>query len=760
MAVLLKDQQDTAISPENMQMQGSDNKVKKIFNDLKRKGLFYYIITFSSVVVVIILILGAYLYQFYYRTIFDDYKNKNEIYLSVIRNQHENDLAFVDDIVGQLRLNSNETEFVLKAAPLKSKGLEEQIYRYKSVSRYFCQLFFFYHGDHYVYNHATSIDIQMFLNKGIILENTSKDELYNLLLSIEKGMKVLGEQPVDGYISKTFDDMAANVVVYFKPVEPKNTSTVMFIVGDYYYDSLLNSATEELRGNFIFYNDQVIASRSSLEIDGKGLVQKITDADNAQFKTVLDGRKYLVTVQAGESGLKYCTVQSMKIFQSKMVTGQWGILFIILICSIPASLLIAVLFRRLSRRIRTINVLLSDNKDDYYDLENIADGIRILVERNKRVDEESLSLRRTKFVNNFVRNDYVNRNTIIINAEKANMQINRNYFAVALMGDRGNSNENKAHKLMLSELEGQEYLDGYGIHLIIKNQSLFVVFGDNTTVLTELFEKFFVIGREFCEDFVMSTSEFHQNFTEASEAYLEADTAFDNRFLVDNSRIIHFSDIEKKEQIELLPDTYLYRLKNAIRSKDSLETDKVIQEIARHLQTSRQSLLTFRILCNDIIHMMIKEWYNKLSSFDNVYNVFSLSQCLTIQDFKDILWDVCSKLMDYNKSVVTTQSGFVAKAIDYMKSNYQNPDLNMSSLAEYLNISGVTLAVEFKNVMGISPSDYLAIVRVDNAKRLLKETGLLVKEVSVAVGYEDDIVFTRRFKKYVGKTPGQYRMEV
>lgn len=48
---------------------------------------------------------------------------------------------------------------------------------------------------------------------------------------------------------------------------------------------------------------------------------------------------------------------------------------------------------------------------------------------------------------------------------------------------------------------------------------------------------------------------------------------------------------------------------------------------------------------------------------------------------------------------------------------------------------------------------------MEQAKKMLKETDLLIKEISLAVGYEDDHVFMRRFKKYTGKTPGQYRKE-
>ena len=69
----------------------------------------------------------------------------------------------------------------------------------------------------------------------------------------------------------------------------------------------------------------------------------------------------------------------------------------------------------------------------------------------------------------------------------------------------------------------------------------------------------------------------------------------------------------------------------------------------------------------------------------------------------------------------------------------------------------MTLSVEFKNEMDIKPSDYLANLRMEKAKELLKNTDMRIREISFQVGYEDDRVFKRRFKKYTGMTPGEYR---
>lgn len=712
---------------------------------------------FSGIVVSIILVLGAYLYQFYYHTIYKDYVNANESYLSSIQNRHENEMAILDDIVLQMGFPNGNTEFKLKESPQKCIALEKQLYSYASVNQFFFQLYYFYSGDSYLYNQNTSVSMERFLNNGFKLESVSEEELRAFIYDPGKKLRVLKEQPVGGYLTQKFHNIAQQAVVYGKAILPKGTSTMLFAVSSTYYDKLLGSNTDDLRQNYIIYDNQVITTRGTLNLNSNPILEQVDNMTDSSEEIELDGDKYLITLQQGESGLTYCTVQSKKVFQNKIVTGQWGILFVISICSIPTSLAIVALFRRLWRKIRNINQLLNEDEDNFYNLETIETGIRTLVETNREIHQESLLLRRTRFISSFVRNEYSGRKAAVRAGEKVNLYVDTDYYVVLLMGDRGNSNENKAHEMMLSVITEQEDEDGYGIHLIQNNRSLFVIFGNDVQSIKILTEKIFTIGKKYCEEFVMSASGTHKNFEEASAAYLEAAAAYDNRFLVDNERLICFTDVADREQVELLPDTYVQRLKNAIRIGDGKESEKVIEEICDRMRSSRQSLLAFRMFYNDIIHMMIAELKMGHRNFGDIYNVFTLSQCLTIKDFNDILSDVCHKLMDAKDESVTERKDMVSKAIGYMKENYQSSDLNMSALAEHLHVSGVTLAVEFKNIMGISPSEYLAIIRMEHAKALLKETTLRVKEVSIAVGYEDDHVFMRRFKKYVGKTPGEYR---
>ena len=51
------------------------------------------------------------------------------------------------------------------------------------------------------------------------------------------------------------------------------------------------------------------------------------------------------------------------------------------------------------------------------------------------------------------------------------------------------------------------------------------------------------------------------------------------------------------------------------------------------------------------------------------------------------------------------------------------------------------------------------MLRMEEAKKLLRQTDLNISDVSRQSGYADASSFARRFKQYAGVTPLQYRQE-
>ncbi len=80
-----------------------------------------------------------------------------------------------------------------------------------------------------------------------------------------------------------------------------------------------------------------------------------------------------------------------------------------------------------------------------------------------------------------------------------------------------------------------------------------------------------------------------------------------------------------------------------------------------------------------------------------------------------------------------------------------------SFYADKLNLSPVYLNEVVKRVTGYSASNYIKNEIVLRAQRLLYHTNLTVKEIALALGFEDNAYFTRLFTRATGKSPLQFR---
>lgn len=724
--------------------------MEKMKKELNSHNIFYYVVTFFLIVIMIIAVMGGYLYRFYYKTIYSDFEDNNIQRLSAIVSRHENDLRIVDDIVMQMSMSGDARHFKLEDQPQKAVKLKEQLKRYTAVSQFFNLLLYQYHGDEYMFSDSTSVKTDYFLESGCVMEHVPSEEIGRILMEETLRLRILPEQAVDG-VWINYYLANRNKVFFFKAIPPWYDETLVFMVPGSYYDRLLDSAEEEQCMDFLYYDGQLVVTRGSERIPSEELCGLVSVQQEGCSRVRINGKQYLMSVSKGDSGILYGSLQSMSIFYDKFMSSQWGIIFIMLICAIPATFVIVVWTGKIMERVRNLNLLLNDEAN--YDLGSIENGIQALVTSQK----ESLFLKKTRFIRDFIRGSFLNREDAVRAAKKSGLNVDYGQFLVLLIRNRDMNNENEAYSAMLDLIGQESRVEGYGVHLISNNQNLFVLFADGQDEIEAVLEGILAIEREHCQDYVVAVSDYHAAFEESSKAYLEADTAFDSHLLLDSSNIIRFSEAAQKEYTNMLPDNYLYRLRYAIQSSDKKGVATVVEDICNQMSGEKASLYAFRVLYNDIIHVLLSEWRGDKNELNDFYNVFTLSKCLNMQDFYELLCEACDVIIDKRSGIVVKNSDMVEQAVAYMQAHFSDSELTMNALAKHLDISSVTLSIEFKNEMDVSPSDYLANIRMEKAKELLRGTNMLVKDVSTSVGYEDAHAFMRRFKKYTGMTPGQYR---
>ncbi|WP_145409239.1 AraC family transcriptional regulator [Paenibacillus xylanexedens] len=97
----------------------------------------------------------------------------------------------------------------------------------------------------------------------------------------------------------------------------------------------------------------------------------------------------------------------------------------------------------------------------------------------------------------------------------------------------------------------------------------------------------------------------------------------------------------------------------------------------------------------------------------------------------------------------------VERTMQYIDDNYSN-DISLEACADLEQMTPYALSKAFKQISGMNFIDYLTQVRMENAKKLLRETSMRINDVASAVGYQHSY-FNRIFKKQEGSTPSQYR---
>ncbi|QQS46453.1 MAG: helix-turn-helix domain-containing protein [Acidobacteriota bacterium] len=96
------------------------------------------------------------------------------------------------------------------------------------------------------------------------------------------------------------------------------------------------------------------------------------------------------------------------------------------------------------------------------------------------------------------------------------------------------------------------------------------------------------------------------------------------------------------------------------------------------------------------------------------------------------------------------------RAIEFMHDNCGR-DLSLAEIAAQAYLSEFHFSRLFKKITGSSPHAYLAMLRIERARRLLVETDQPIAEVGALVGYPAQSHFTKIFREMTGLTPLAFR---
>jgi two-component system, response regulator YesN len=136
------------------------------------------------------------------------------------------------------------------------------------------------------------------------------------------------------------------------------------------------------------------------------------------------------------------------------------------------------------------------------------------------------------------------------------------------------------------------------------------------------------------------------------------------------------------------------------------------------------------------------------------YEIEKANQVETLHQLEDhMIEQYCDLVISNSLSQYTTMT---RRVIGYIHSFY-NKQINKEELAAKLSTHPSHLSRKFKEETKFTLTAYQQMLRINQAKHLLKTENLSVEEIAWTIGYEDPSYFARVFKKETGRTPSAYR---
>ncbi|MEZ4644970.1 MAG: response regulator [Chloroflexota bacterium] len=139
--------------------------------------------------------------------------------------------------------------------------------------------------------------------------------------------------------------------------------------------------------------------------------------------------------------------------------------------------------------------------------------------------------------------------------------------------------------------------------------------------------------------------------------------------------------------------------------------------------------------------------------------VRALASWKTIPEIRAWTLNSLAEMMTFVQNKVQRPDA-VQQALSYLQGNYRRGDISLQEVADEVNLSQSHLSAQFKTAVGMSYVKYLTLLRVNEAKRLLRTTDQSVTSIAEAVGYPNATNFYRHFQRRVGMTPAAYRETV
>lgn len=274
----------------------------------------------------------------------------------------------------------------------------------------------------------------------------------------------------------------------------------------------------------------------------------------------------------------------------------------------------------------------------------------------------------------------------------------------------------------------------------------------------ELFEKHF--------DFTLTVGvgRVYNQVTDIVKSQVDANTAVEYKMVMGKNKVIIYDSIgsTKKDRLyyPLQSEAIIF---NALKNGDFNVIRKVLTATIENIMKEPVDIIVARCIYFEIVNTAMKaltelelEDYTEIMAEGSILP--NLLRCQTLSELYEQVVTFYKTICDRIKSTkVTKELTFQNCLLEYVKTNFADPNLSLILLAKKFKLTPTYLSRFFKKKTQYNFVEYLHRLRLKKAKQLLEDTDKNIAEIAVEIGYFDSHSLIRAFKKYESITPGKFR---
>jgi AraC-type DNA-binding domain-containing proteins len=251
---------------------------------------------------------------------------------------------------------------------------------------------------------------------------------------------------------------------------------------------------------------------------------------------------------------------------------------------------------------------------------------------------------------------------------------------------------------------------------------------------------------------------------EIGRSYEQALLASEHRLTRGETGVIFYAAIaEVGEGSVRYPRELMDELQVRLMQLDAEGAKEALGELICAMEERPMPLFLARIVCFDIITTILKTMEDldrgsapgRSVEYDGIERLMEFE---TVEELASLVRGFLDEAVQRIRKERAGRSDERAESFKaYIRENYCDKNFSTYLMADNFGISVSNLSHFFKARTGTSITDFVNELRMEEAKRLLRETKLPVQAIVERLGYLSVSSFIRKFRQAIGSTPGAYR---